>query len=111
MNYKNKYYSISFQQFESIFKAKWQDRTNAFQYAAGFVGALEFLQLKVIPHCNQLKSFALDTIKELIEMEPDDLILQAEIKGVGGKDAPRKIYERLVEIFRPATPQNTEFRI
>jgi hypothetical protein len=31
------------------------------------------------------------------------LILQSEVKGLGGKDAPKRIFERLLAVFEPIT--------
>jgi DNA sulfur modification protein DndB len=77
----------------------WGEKDNAFLYAAGFLGAIEFLKLKVIPYCNTHKSYTRATIASILAIEKSDLIKQEEIKGLGGKDAPRKIYERLVSMF------------
>jgi len=79
----------------------WTSRKNAFQYAAGFTGAVHFLQLKVAPHCYKGNDYTVDRIASLIDLEPQGLIYQEEIKGVGGKDAPKIIYERLVDAFVP----------
>jgi DNA sulfur modification protein DndB len=77
----------------------WDDRDNAFQYAAGFAGAVDFLRLKILPHCNTKRSYKVKTIKDTLEFA--DLILQSEVKGLGGKNAPKTIYDRLVSAFRP----------
>lgn len=79
------------------YKNRWDDKDNVFMYAAGFVGAMEFLKLKLIPYCNVAESFTTKTIREAIDLSPQKLILQEEVKGLGGKDAPRKVYERLVD--------------
>lgn len=79
----------------------WDSSTNAFMYASGFLGAIDFFKLKLMPFCNQNRSFQKETISEAIQMNPSDRILQSEVKGLGGKDAPKKIFERLSEMFTP----------
>jgi DNA sulfur modification protein DndB len=49
-------------------------------------------------------------MSESIDLDKGYLILQEEVKGVGGKEAPRKIFERLLEAFVPEQrdPKNIE---
>jgi DNA sulfur modification protein DndB len=79
----------------------WDSTTYAFMYASGFLGAIDFFKLRLIPFCNQNRSFQKGTISNAIQMNHSDRILQSEVKGLGGKDAPKKIYERLNEMFNP----------
>lgn len=79
------------------YKNRWDDKDNVFMYAAGFVGAMDFLKLKLIPYGNIAQSFTVKTIRDAISLSADKLILQEEVKGLGGKDAPKKVYERLVD--------------
>lgn len=79
----------------------WDSATNAFMYASGFLGAIEFFKLRLMPFCNQNRSFLKETISDAIQMRHSNRILQSEVKGLGGKDAPKKIYERLNEMFNP----------
>lgn len=67
----------------------WGDKDDAFQYAAGFAGAVEFLRLKMLPYCNSRHSFTMKTMRDAIEL--DTPVLQSEIKGLGGKSAPKNI--------------------
>ena len=80
---------------------EWDSTANAFMYASGFMGAIDFLKLKLINYCYGKSSFKKEIISDVIKMSFDDRILQPEVKGLGGKDAPRKIYERLNEMFAP----------
>jgi len=88
---------------------RWGDRDDAFQYAAGFAGAVDFLKLKILPYCNARQSFKVKTIKDTLQ--PESPILQSEIKGLGGKSAPKNIYDRLVEAFRPSSSSDAKFEI
>lgn len=89
----------------------WPEKDNAFIYAAGFVGAVEFLSLKLIPYCNLKESFSVKTISEVIQIERGDLIRQAEVKGLGGKDAPKRVFDRLVSLFNPQDRQVSRFEV
>lgn len=40
-----------------------------------------------------------------IDIDATGLILQSEVKGIGGKDAPRFLYDRLVGAFRPQSQE------
>jgi DNA sulfur modification protein DndB len=80
---------------------RWNDRSNAFMYAAGFVGAVDFLRLRLIPYGLGRSSFTKGTFLEAFDLGPDNLILQEEVKGIGGKDAPRRIFDRLNDAFVP----------
>lgn len=79
----------------------WSEKDNAFLYAAGFVGAVEFLHLRLVPYCLSKKSFRKETFAGALTLSQADLIKQSEVKGLGGKDAPRKVFERLNAFFDP----------
>ena len=90
---------------------RWEDTSNAFRYAAGFVGAVEFFKLKIIPYCNQSGSFTKNAIRDALSLSKHSLILQSELKGLGGREATNKVYQRLVEAFRPEKAQVKSFEI
>ncbi|WP_200913176.1 DGQHR domain-containing protein [Sphingomonas sp. Leaf10] len=90
---------------------RWSERDNAFLYAAGFVGAIDFLNLKLIPYCNLKQSFKIIDIAQSLHLEHGNLIKQEEVKGLGGKDAPKRVYERLVSAFNPNDVGSTKFAI
>lgn len=93
------------------YEEAWVDKTNAFLYAAGFVGAMEFLRLKLIPYCSLQQSFTVKTISDALTMPEDGLILQSEIKGLGGAAASRQVYEQLVKAFKPSKKSAPKFKI
>ncbi|WP_199235446.1 DGQHR domain-containing protein [Azospirillum sp. TSA6c] len=80
---------------------RWGDPKNAFQYASGFSGGIEFFKRRLIPYCAQRRSFRRDLLERVIRLEPSTVVLQEEVKGVGGKDAPRVVFDRLVSLFEP----------
>lgn len=79
----------------------WWDKTNAFTYASGFTGAIDFLMLKLVPYCNNQGSFSVKTIGDALKMGTGNLILQSDVKGLGGKDAAKKVLESLTNTFTP----------
>ncbi|HLN23137.1 MAG TPA: DGQHR domain-containing protein [Patescibacteria group bacterium] len=103
------------QNFFSVLSSKygerWTDPTNAFLYAGGFIGALEFLHLKIIPYCILQGSFETSIIAKALRLEESDMIRQEEIKGLGGRDAPKRVFDRLVDAFQPAENAAPKFRL
>jgi DNA sulfur modification protein DndB len=90
---------------------EWHNSSNAFLYASGFSGGIEFFRKRLIPYCNTRRSFAEDLFKQVICLPHDDLILQEEVKGIGGKDAPRTIFERLDSYFTPQEEELADFTL
>lgn len=90
---------------------RWLEKDNAFLYAAGFTGAVDFLNLKMIPYCNIAGSFQPETISEALLLDRANLITQDEVKGLGGKDAPKRVFDRMLELFEPAEMKRPNFLI
>lgn len=90
---------------------EWDGKSNAFMFASGFMGALEFLKLKLIPYCNLQKSFEVTTIANAISLNADTLIKQEELKGFGGSAATKEVYDRLVTSFKPKQKATAKFKI
>lgn len=90
---------------------EWDKNNNAFQYASGFVGAIEFFKLKIIPYCNEKMSFTIDTIGQIIQIDRSNLIDKSEVKGMAGKEAQNRIYELLVDAFILETEETKVFEI
>ncbi|WP_111772100.1 DGQHR domain-containing protein [Methylorubrum extorquens] len=88
-----------------LYGNKWSDRTNAFMYASGFSGGIDFLKTKLLVYGQKNGKYTKETFVSVIEMTEDDLILQEEVKGKGGKDAPLLILDRLNNFFKPAVAQ------
>ncbi|ATA56508.1 hypothetical protein CKY39_27165 [Variovorax boronicumulans] len=91
-----------FRALQTKYGADWDDKGNAFLYASGFLAAMDFLKLQLIPYCNIQTSFTVPTITAALELDPDKLIFQAEVKGQGGAGAQRQIHDRLIAAFKPA---------
>jgi DNA sulfur modification protein DndB len=79
----------------------WDDRSNAFIYASGFIGAIDFMRSHLIDYCTSKGSFEETTFSNAIEIDATNRILQEEVKGLGGSDAANAIRDRLIGAFRP----------
>lgn len=90
---------------------QWETKNNVFMYAAGFVAAMEFLKLKLIPYCNNNGSFTVKTIVDALSLKAPALILQEDVKGMGGKDAPKYVYDKLVTAFKAKAKSAASFEI
>ncbi|MCP4699348.1 MAG: hypothetical protein GY862_21250, partial [Gammaproteobacteria bacterium] len=93
------------------YQKQWTREENAFQYASGFRGAMDFFRLKMIPYCNLRKSFQMEVMEKVINLDRDNLILQEEIKGLGGKKGAKTIYEMLVDVFNQKTTESDDWKI
>lgn len=89
----------------------WYDTSNAFMYAAGFIGAVDFFRTRLVSFCMKSKNFTAEFIESVIDLDSTTLIRQSEIRGLGGKDAPDKIFARLVEAFQPPAADSSGLKI
>jgi hypothetical protein len=80
-------------------------------YAAGFTGAIDFLRTKLLSYGHTHKSYTQQTFFDAIRMQRNDLILQQEVKGKGGKDAPAIILDRLNGMFAPKEGSAEAFEV
>lgn len=90
---------------------EWQNKNNVFMYAAGFMAAMDFLKLKLIPYCNNNESFTVKTIGDALTLAPPHLIFQEEVKGMGGRDAPKFVYDKLVSAFKAKAKKGVKFEV
>jgi DNA sulfur modification protein DndB len=90
-----------FQALSEKYGDAWDDNNNVFQYAAGFVGAIEFLKSKLIPYCNTKRSFEKTTISHAVSLNAENLLRQSDVKGMAGGEASNRVFSRLVEVFSP----------
>jgi DNA sulfur modification protein DndB len=96
---------------KSTYDTHWDDKSNAFLYAAGFTGAMEFFRDRLVSYCKSRKSFRSEVISEALATLSKSLIRQQEVKGLGGKDAPKVIFDRLLDAFKPADQALEELEI
>lgn len=90
-----------FSAIKSSYGYKWNDRSNAFIYASGFIGAVEFFRTHMFDYCKGKGSFEISTIRDALNIEETGRILQEDVKGLGGAEAANAIRDRLVSAFRP----------
>jgi DNA sulfur modification protein DndB len=93
------------------YREDWDDTSNAFMYASGFVGAIDFLRTRLLSYGHNKSSFTKQLFSDAIHMLPSDLVLQVEVKGKGGKDAPGVIMQRLNAMFVPNISTATAFEV
>lgn len=100
-----------FQAIKNQYGLQWQEKNNAFLYAAGFSGALEFFKNKLVHYCNSQKSFTIETIDRVLKFDKSNLIYQSDLKGLQGTKANNKVAELLAERFEidREIRQNFEF--
>lgn len=79
----------------------WDDRSNAFIYASGFIGAIEFFRSHLFDYCKGQGSFEEETISGALSLNETNRILQEDVKGLGGTEAANMVRDRLVSAFRP----------
>ncbi len=95
----------------TLYGGGWFDKSNAFLYGVGFTGAMQFFRERLVAYCQQQRSFETTTITEALAPLSRAAILQTEVKGLGGKDAPKRIFDRLLAAFEPAVTGAAEFKI
>ncbi|MCV2870368.1 DGQHR domain-containing protein [Defluviimonas sp. WL0002] len=88
-----------FSALQQLYGELWFERQNAFMFAAGFSGALDFLASRLLPYCVTKKSFRTEVIVEALSMTSEDLILQKEVSGRSGSEAQSYIFSRLDDFF------------
>ena len=90
---------------------QWGERSNVFIYGAGFTAAVDFLRRRMIPYCVGKRSFTKETIANAFDLDSQNLILQEEVRGKGGTEAVRLIYDRLNLSFDPEQQPAQVFRM
>jgi DNA sulfur modification protein DndB len=95
----------------SLYDKHWFEKSNAFLYGVGFTGAMQFFRDRLVDYCKLRGSFEVKTITDALAPLSKAIILQSEVKGLGGKDAPKKIFERMLKVFEPAKVESASIRI
>lgn len=95
-------FSNFFSAIQSSYGKNWANRDNAFIYASGFIGAIEFFRSHMFDYCKGKGSFEVETIRNALNLDETGRILQEDVKGLGGTEAANVVRDRLVSAFRPA---------
>lgn len=91
-------------------KGIWNVKTkNPFLQSAGVVGAIEFLTEKLLPKCSERKSFSIQTFKDLLQLDKNELLTQSIVKGADGKSARLAIKEYLETNLLAEAPEQDEY--
>lgn len=90
---------------------QWDDPKNAFMYASGFAAAIELLRTKLLSYGQLNNKYTKEAFLVALPMDRNDLIMQEEVKGRGGKEAPLLILDRLNAIFTPDTPESSGIEV
>jgi DGQHR domain-containing protein len=80
---------------------EWDNKDNAFIYAAGFAGAIDFLKNRLLDYCVRHRSFTPTMIRKVLTLNESELIHQSELKGLGGTQARQRVADRLLNAFDP----------
>ena len=74
----------------------WQTQSNnPFFKAAGFNGAIDFLCDKLLLKAAEKKSFKVETMKSILNLDKRDLLTWDDLQGTDGKTARKKVAEYL----------------
>lgn len=96
---------------QNLYGDRWFEKSNAFLYGVGFTGAMQFFRDRLVTYCQSRRSFETRTIVEALTPLSHATILQSEVKGLGGKDAPKTIFDRLLASFQPAAREGDAIKI
>ncbi|GAA4200767.1 DGQHR domain-containing protein [Pedobacter jeongneungensis] len=82
---------------------------NPFLQSSGVVAAIEFFAEKLLPKCSDRKSFSVETFKNLLQLDKNELLTQSIIKGTDGKSARLAIKEYLEGNLLAEAPEQDEY--
>jgi DGQHR domain-containing protein len=106
-------YQIVENYFNAIKKATaaaWDDRDNAYIYAAGFSGAVDFFRGHLFDFCVRKGSFQVATIYKAFDTAAV-YVSQADLRGLGGAKARQLVNGTLVEAFDPGELGGVKFKM
>jgi len=88
----------------------WTSKTkNPFMKNAGFYGAVDFFIESLISKCAEKKSFSTATIKSLLGLDSQSLLVQSDIKGLDGKTARKRVTEFLETSLLQSIPEQEDY--
>ncbi len=94
-------FSNYFNAIKGKYGSHWDDKSNALIYASGFIGATDFFRSHMYDYCKARESFEMSTISDALAFDETNLILQEDVKGMGGSKAASVIHQRLISSFKP----------
>lgn len=97
--FENQYSVISnyFESIKSVYvnNKVWASQKNPFLVASGFNGAIDFLISDLIAECAARKSFKIDSIINILDLDETDLLARDDLKNLDGKTARKRVAEYL----------------
>lgn len=100
-----------FSSIQSCYGENWYSLKNPFIYASGFSASIELFIERILPYCYSKKVFTEEYFKEIVRIPNDNIILQAEVKGLSGEAARNVIKNRFTEFLNIATTTEDDFEI
>jgi hypothetical protein len=80
---------------------RWMEKDNVFLTAAGFTGAVQFLQQRLINYCSLREDFTRGTMAAAIQMDTSALLWRSDLSGLQGRESARRVFDHLVDHFTP----------
>lgn len=99
-----------FQVLKNWYGKRWDEKSNVFLSSAGFSGAMDFLTLVMIPHCNLTGDYSTDHIAKSLRLDPNNLISREELKGKQGRASWTAVQEQLKNRFTPGTKKASDLK-
>nr|WP_312539155.1 DGQHR domain-containing protein [Moraxella sp. CTOTU47616] len=84
----------------------WDTSKNPFLKASGFNGGMDYLLETLIRLCAEEKSFKVETMTEILNLDENDLLMSEDVKGMDGKSSKRKIKDYLGQYYLKRVSQN-----
>jgi len=100
-----------FRTIEFYYDKEWDSLKNPFLYGAGFGAAIDVFQTKILPYCYTQKKFTEELLRSILEIPKNKLILQAEVKNLGGDAAREYIRKKLTAFVNIAETKEEDFEI
>lgn len=89
----------------------WVGSKNPFLVASGFNGAIDFLISDLIAECAERKSFKVDEISTILDLDESDLLIRDHLKSLDGKTARKVVAEYLERgILKKKTSSNANYQ-
>lgn len=89
----------------------WYSKSsNPFFTNAGFIAAVNVLSLSVIPKCVEKKDFTQLHIENILNLNPDSLMLRSDIKNVDGKAQRKMIASYLEDSINNNVPEENAYK-
>lgn len=82
---------------------------NPFLQSAGVVAAIQFFMENLLIKCSERKSFSTETFIDLLQLDKQELLTQAMVKGMDGKSARQAVKDYLETAMLSDAPEQDEY--